>query len=67
VDRAKPYEMGSIVLAILDGEFTVKKLMKKNGVLYLLSSNIAYKPIKIELESDFKVWGVVTYIIHGPL
>jgi DNA polymerase V len=67
VDKAKPYEMGSIVLAVLDGEFTVKKLMKKNGALYLLSSNIAYKPIKIELESDFKVWGVVTYIIHGPL
>ena len=29
VDRAKSYEMGSIVLAVLDGEFTVKKLMKK--------------------------------------
>lgn len=67
VDRAKSYEMGSIVLAVLDGEFTVKKLLKKNGSLYLLSSNIAYKPIKIESDTDFKVWGVVTYIIHGPL
>ena len=67
VDRAKSYEMGSIVLAVLDGEFTVKKLMKKNGSLYLLSSNKSYKPIKIESDTDFKVWGVVTYIIHGPL
>ena len=67
VDRAEPYGTGSIVLAVLDGEFTVKKLMKKNESLYLLSSNTAYQPIKIEAESDFKVWGVVTYIIHGPL
>ena len=41
--------------------------MKKNGLLYLLSSNKAYKPIKVESDADFKVWGVVTYIIHGPL
>jgi DNA polymerase V len=67
VDRAESYGTGSIVLAVLDGEFTVKKLMKKNEALYLLSSNTAYQPIKIEAESDFKVWGVVTYIIHGPL
>ncbi len=67
VDRAEPYTMGSIVLAVLDGEFTVKKLMKKNDSLYLLSSNTAYHPIKIETETDFKVWGVVTYIVHGPL
>lgn len=67
VDRAEPYTIGSIVLAVLDGEFTVKKLMKKNDSLYLLSSNTAYHPIKIETETDFKVWGVVTYIVHGPL
>jgi len=67
VDRAKSYAMGSIVLAVLDGEFAVKKLIKKNESLYLLSSNTAYQPIKIETESDFKVWGVVTYVIHGPL
>jgi DNA polymerase V len=67
VDRAEPYTMGSIVLAVLDGEFTVKKLMEKNDSLYLLSSNTAYHPIKIETETDFKVWGVVTYIVHGPL
>ena len=67
VDRAKSYAMGSIVLAVLDGEFAVKKLIKKNESLYLLSSNTAYQPIKIQAESDFKVWGVVTYVIHGPL
>jgi len=67
VDRSEPYVTASIVLAVLDGEFTVKKLMKKNGSLYLISSNLSYKPIKIEVESDFKVWGVVTYIIHRAL
>ena len=67
VDRAEPYTIGSIVLAVLDGEFAVKKLIKKNESLYLLSSNTAYRPIKIQAESDFKVWGVVTYVIHCTL
>ena len=67
VDRSESYGTGSVVLAVLNGEFTVKKLIKKGNELYLESSNSAYAPIKIEIETDFKVWGVVTYVIHRPI
>ena len=67
VDRSESHGTGSVVLAVLNGEFTVKKLIKKGNELYLESSNSAYAPIKIEIEADFKVWGVVTYVIHRPI
>ncbi len=64
VDRSIEAFDGAIVVAILDGEFTVKRLRKTHDALYLLPENPRYKPIKITDESDFQVWGVVTYIIH---
>ena len=67
VDRSESHGTGSVVLAVLNGEFTVKKLIKKGNELYLESSNSTYAPIKIEIETDFKVWGVVTYVIHRPI
>ena len=67
VDRSESHGTGSVVLAVLNGEFTVKKLIKKGNELYLESSNSAYAPIKIEIETDFKIWGVVTYVIHRPI
>ena len=67
VDRSESHGTGSVVLAVLNGEFTVKKLIKKGNELYLESSNSVYAPIKIEIETDFKVWGVGTYVIHRPI
>jgi DNA polymerase V len=64
VDRSLEAFDRAIVVAILDGEFTVKRLRKTHDALYLLPENPEYKPIQITDESDFQVWGVVTYIIH---
>jgi DNA polymerase V len=64
VDRAKDPANNSIVLAVLDGEFTVKRIKKSNEELYLMPANEAYQPMKITDDMDFQVWGVVTFIIH---
>lgn len=64
VDRALTPESGSIVLAVLNNEFTVKRLHKSQDKLFLLPENKKYAPIEITEEMDFIVWGVVTYIIH---
>lgn len=64
VDRALEPKNKTIVLAVLDGEFTVKRIHKKGGSLYLNPENENFKPIEITEEIDFKVWGVVTHIIH---
>lgn len=64
VDRSIEAADRSIVVAILNGEFTVKRLRKTRDAVYLLPENPKFKPIKISENSDFQVWGVVTYIIH---
>ena len=64
VDRALEPQNNTIVLAVLDGEFTVKRIQKKGQELYLIPENSKFKPIQITEEMNFQVWGVVTHIIH---
>ena len=64
VDRALTPRSGSIVVAILNGEFTVKRLSCVNGKIFLLPENPAYDPIEITEGSGFEVWGVVAHVIH---
>ena len=64
VDRALEPKNKTIVLAVLDGEFTVKRIRKKGDLLFLNPENDNFKPIEITQEMNFKVWGVVTHIIH---
>lgn len=62
VDRSKMPVVGDIVLAMIDGEFTIKTLSKqKNGHPKLLPANSSgkYTPISITEEMQFEVWGVV--------
>jgi DNA polymerase V len=61
VDRAKRPVIGNIVLAVLDGEFTIKTLNRtKDGGVRLLPANKDYSPIEITEEMNFEIWGVVT-------
>lgn len=63
VDRSKLASIGDIVLAVLDGEFTIKTLAKKkDGSPRLLPANStgAYSPIDIKEGMSFEIWGVVT-------
>ena len=64
VDRALEPQNNTIVLAILDGEFTVKRIQKKGQELYLKPENSKLKPIQITEEMNFQVWGVETHIKH---
>ena len=65
VDRSLEAINDSIVVAIINGEFTVKSISKKNDTLYLMPHNKNYQPIKITEEMDFEIWGVVTHSIHS--
>jgi DNA polymerase V len=60
VDRSKSAAINDIVLASIDGEFTVKVLAKNNKGPYLMPANKEFKPIHIEEGSQFEIWGVVT-------
>jgi len=63
VDRSLNAENNQIIVAVVNGEFTVKRL-KKNGIqIYLYPENSKYKPVLITKNMDFLVWGVVTYVV----
>lgn len=63
VDRSIRPISGAIVVAVLDGEFTVKRLVQAGRNLVLHPENPFYKPILITEEMSFQVWGVITYTI----
>ena len=63
VEKGKIAAVGDIVLAMIDGEFTVKTLSKqKDGMPKLLPANSSgkYSPILISKQMQFEIWGVVT-------
>jgi len=61
VDRSKTPVIGDIVVAMVNGEYTIKTLSrKKDGAPRLLPANDKFKPIDIEEGMDFEIWGVVT-------
>ena len=64
VDRAREAKNNDIIVAILFGEFTVKRWVKKGTHAFLVPENEQYSRITITEESDFEIWGVVTYAIH---
>ncbi|MBF0387412.1 MAG: translesion error-prone DNA polymerase V autoproteolytic subunit [Candidatus Omnitrophica bacterium] len=64
VDRALYPRQDSIVVAVLDGEFTVKHIRREQGRVVLYPDNPAYQPVEIASGRDFSVWGVVTHVIR---
>jgi DNA polymerase V len=64
IDKSLTPHNDSLLVCFIDGEFTLKKVRKVNDDLFLIPENPDFKPIKINPESDFRLWGVVTYTIH---
>lgn len=65
VDRSLEPVHGKVVIAVLDGELTVKRLFRRNGAVRLLAENPAYPPIELAGEVACEIWGVVTFVIHS--
>lgn len=64
VNRALEPQSGHIVVAVLNGEFTVKRLQRTDNTVSLIAENKEYPSIIVSPEDDFSVWGVVTYVVH---
>ena len=64
VDRSLEAKNGSIVIAVLNSELTVKRLKVDGKGCYLIPENHDYRPIEITSEMNFIIWGVVTSVIH---
>lgn len=60
VDRSRNAKHGDIVVAVLEGEYTVKQLHRRGGRVALLAANPEFKPIIMGDDRVLEVWGVVT-------
>lgn len=64
VDRSLTAKHGDIVIAVLSGELTVKKLETKPR-LRLLPMNSKYAPVEIPDDTDVEIFGVATTVVHS--
>ncbi len=62
VDRSVEARHGKIVIAVINGEVTVKRLFNRGGKVLLKAENPRYKDI--EVKGELHIWGVVTSVIH---
>lgn len=65
VDRSLAVKNGDIVVAVIDGDVTVKRFNRLNDRVILQAENPEYPPLVIANERDFSIWGVVTTVIHS--
>lgn len=64
VDRSLPAISGKIVVAIVDAELTVKRLLKKGNKFFLIPENPNYRAIEIQKNDETAIWGIVTSVLH---
>jgi len=64
VDRSLEAGSGSIVIAVYNGELTVKRLIREKNSMLLVAENPAYSPLTIDEDNGCEIWGVVTSVIH---
>lgn len=67
VDKSVKFSDNQIFVCYLDGEFTVKRVKREKGKCVLFSENPDYSPIIPDDESNFILWGAVTYAINPIL
>ena len=65
VDRSLEARPGQIVVAVLDGAFTLKRLARHRGGLRLEAANSAYPPLELDQCGDVQIWGVALHVIHS--
>jgi DNA polymerase V len=64
VDRSLEPRHGRIVVAVLEGAFTLKRLVRHRGRLRLEAAHAAYPPLEISDADDLRLWGVAVHVIH---
>lgn len=65
VDRSLEAVDKRVVIAVVNGELTVKRLRMTQGRITLAAENPAYAPMEIRPDMEFEIWGVVTTVIHA--
>lgn len=64
IDRSIKTFENKVVVVVLNGEFTVRTFVKKQGRIFLVPANKKYSVVEIVEGMDFEVWGVVTTVLN---
>lgn len=64
VDRSLAPTDRKIVVAMIDGEFTVKRFRNQEGRIFLEAANDQFRKIEVSGDQELVVWGVVSFVIH---
>jgi DNA polymerase V len=67
VDRALEAQDKSVVIAVVNGEFTVKRIRKDNSRVWLMPENVNFQPMEMTEGCELEIWGVVSKVIHDVL
>ena len=65
VDRSLDPRPGNVVIAVLDGAFTLKHLKRHEGRLRLEAANPNYPSLELNQYNDVQIWGVAIHVIHS--
>ncbi len=65
VDRSIQAKSGDVVVAALNGELLVRRLLVQEHSISLLPENKKYGSIQVTQLGDYSTWGVVTFVIHA--
>ncbi|MEZ3442863.1 translesion error-prone DNA polymerase V autoproteolytic subunit [uncultured Alistipes sp.] len=65
VDKSLPPHDGCIAVCYVDGEFTVKRVKLERGCAWLMPSNPKYRPIRVDADNEFLVWGIVRHVVKS--
>ncbi len=63
IDKSLTPYSNCLAVCFLNGEFTLKRVKIEGDSLWLIPSNDKFKPIQVNKENDFTIWGIVSYII----
>ena len=66
VDRSITPAAAMVIVAVVDGEFTVKRLVETSDGFVLAAEHPRYPPIPLGEDTEVCVWGVVTWVVHRP-
>lgn len=65
IDRSIEARDGMIAVCFLDGEFVMKRLHFTSDACWLLPANEQYKPLKVNTDNEFVIWGIVKHVIKS--
>ena len=65
VDRSLTPSSGKVVVAVLNGEFLVRRLHIQEHSISLIPENKRYCTIQVAQLEQYSTWGVVSFVIHS--